>query len=81
MKKQKKEKLEKQEKKKINWKRTFQNNVFMLRLLIKACPGVFILDLICSILGAVRSFLAGTYLYMYALNALQEGIELKKILI
>ncbi len=81
MKKQKKEKMEKQEKKKINWKRTFQNNVFMLKLMIKACPGVFILDLICTVLSAVRSFLAGTYLYMYALNALQEGIELKKILI
>ena len=81
MKKQKKEKQQKQEKKKINWKRTFQNNAFMLKLMIKACPGVFILDLICTILGAVRSFLAGTYLYMYALNALQEGVELKKILI
>ena len=77
----KKQKKEKQEKKKINWKRTFQNNAFMLKLMIKACPGVFILDLICTILGAVRSCLAGTYLYMYALNALQEGIELKKILI
>lgn len=77
----KKPKTEKQEKKKINWRRTFQNNAYMLGLLIKACPGVFILDLISTILGAVRSFLAGTYLYMYALNALQEGVELKKILI
>ncbi len=77
----KKQKKEKQEKKKINWKRTFQNNVFMLNLLIKACPGVFILNLICTVLSAVRSFLVGTYLYMYALNALQEGVALKTILI
>ncbi len=77
----KKQKKEKQEKKKINWRRTFQNNAFMLKLMIKACPGVFILNLISTVLGAVRSFLVGTYLYMYALNALQAGIELKKILI
>ena len=74
--------MKKEEKKKrINWKRTFQNNVFMLRLLIKACPGVFILNLICTVLSAIRSFLVGTYLYMYALNALQEGVALKTILI
>ncbi len=77
----KKQKAEKQEKKRINWKRTFQNNAFMLGLLIKACPGVFILSLITTIVGAVRSFLTGTYLYMYALNALQEGIALDTILI
>ena len=83
MKKRKTEKqtTEKQEKKKINWRRTFQNNVYMLRLLIKACPGVFILDLITTIVSAVRSFLTGTYLYMYALNALQEGVALDSILV
>jgi len=69
------------DKKKINWKRTFKNNGYMLGLIIKACPGVPILALISTVFGAVHSFLLNTYLYQYALNALQEGKELKIILI
>ena len=70
-----------QKKKRINWKRTFKNNGYMLGLIFKACPGVLILSLISTVLGAVNSFLLNTYLYQYALNALQEGKELKVILI
>ena len=77
----KKEKEQKQKKKKIDWKRTFKNNGYMLGLIIKACPGVAILALISTVLGSVHSFLLNTYLYQYALNALQEGKELKVILI
>ena len=71
----------KEKKKRINWKRTFQNNGYMLGLIIKACPGVPILALISTVLGSVHSFLLNTYLYQYALNALQEGKELRIILI
>ena len=71
----------KKEKKKINWKRTLKNNGYMLGLIMKACPGVPILALISTVLGSVHSFLLNTYLYQYALNALQEGKELKVILI
>ena len=67
-------------KRKINWKRTFINNGYMLKLMFKACPGVLIWSLISTVLGAVHSFLLNTYLYQYALNALQEGKELKIIL-
>ena len=77
----KKEKEQKQKKKRIDWKRTFKNNGYMLGLIIKACPGVPILALISTVLGSVHSFLLNTYLYQYALNALQEGKELKIILI
>ena len=73
-------KIEK-EQKKINWKRTFKNNGYMLGLIIKACPGVPILALTSTVLGSIHSFLLNTYLYQYALNALQEGKELKIILI
>ena len=69
------------DRKKIDWKRTFKNNGYMLGLIIKACPGVPILALISTVLGAVHSFLLNTYLYQYALNALQEGKELNIILI
>lgn len=71
----------KQEKKKINWKRTLKNNGYMIGLIMKACPGVFVLGIISTILGAAHSFLLNTYLYKYALNALQEGKELKTVLI
>ena len=74
-------KEQKQKKKRINWKRTLKNNGYMLGLIIKACPGVPILALISTLLGAVNSFLLNTYLYQYALNALQEGKELKIVLI
>ena len=56
-------------KKKINWKRTFKNNGYMLGLIIKASPGVLVLSLISVVLGAINSFLFNTYLYQYALNA------------
>ena len=69
------------EKKKINWKRTLKNNGYMIGLIMKACPGVFVLGIISTILGAAHSFLLNTYLYKYALNALQEGKELKTVLI
>lgn len=67
--------------KKFDLKRTFKNNGYMLGLIIKACPGVPILALISTVLGSAHSFLLNTYLYQYALNALQEGKELKIILI
>ena len=74
-------KEKKQKKKRIDWKRTFKNNAYMLGLIFKACPGVPILTLIYTVLSAVNSFLLETYLYQYALNALQEGKDLKIILI
>lgn len=74
-------KIKKGKKKRIDWKRTFKNNGYVFGLIIKACPGVPILALISTVLGSVHSFLLNTYLYQYALNALQEGKELKIILI
>lgn len=68
-------------KKAINWKHTLKNNGYMLTLIVKACPWVPILALISTVLGAVHSFLLNTYLYQYALNALQNGKELKTILV
>ena len=70
----------KAKKQKINWKRTWQNNIYMLRLIYKACPGILLVSLLTTIFGALHSFLLNTYLYKYALNAFQEGKELKEIL-
>jgi ATP-binding cassette subfamily B protein len=49
--------------KKINWKRTLKNNGYMIGLIMKSCPGVFVLGLISTILGAAHSFLLNTYLF------------------
>ena len=68
-------------KNKINWKRTLKNNGYMLSILMRACPGYVVISFISVIMGVVNSFLLDTYLYVYALNALQQGTELKKVLI
>lgn len=68
-------------KNKIDWKRTLKNNIYMLRLIARACPAVLVLSLISTVLGAVYSFLMDVYLYKYALDALQQGLPLKTIII
>ncbi len=66
---------------KRNWKQIFKNNKYVLTLIWKACPSILLLSFIATVLSAIHAFLLNTYLYMYALNALQEGKELKIILI
>jgi len=53
----------------------------MLEIIWKACPGIVLLALAEVVLGSTHSFLFNTYLYQYALNALQAGKELRSILI
>ncbi len=72
---------ENEKKKRINWKRIIKNNSYMLRIIAKACPGILTFGCIITVLNAVQSFLLNTYLYQYALNALQQGKELKIILV
>ena len=67
-------------KSKINWRRTWKNNCYMLGLICKACPWIFVMNLLATVLGVLNNFLFNTYLYKYALNALQRGEELKRIL-
>ena len=67
--------------KKIDWKKTWRNNRYMLGLIWKSRPGILVMTFLRAILTAVNSFLVGTYLYQYALNALQSGVELDQILL
>ncbi len=78
MKKEKKPKENKQ-KERIDWKRTWRNNIYMLRLVWRVSPSSVIVPLFLSLIGGAESFLTGTYLYNYALNAIQEGKELRTI--
>ena len=74
--------MEKREKKnKINWKRTFKNNKYMLDFIIKVSPGILILEFISTVLMAISTFFTTTYLYKYAFDALQKGESIKNIVI
>lgn len=73
--------MKKYQKKNTNLKRTLKNNVYMLGLIIKACPGVPILALFSTLIGSLNSFLFNTYLYQYVINSLQEGKEIKDVLV
>ena len=75
------ERMEQEKKKKIDWRRTFRNNAFMVSFILKSCPGVVVMATVSTVLNALHSFLMRTYLYQYALNALQEGKALRQILI
>lgn len=72
---------QKQAKKKTDWRRTWQNNRYMLGLIHKAHPWIIPVSLFSAVLGASSAFLTRTYLLSYVLNAMQEGKSLKKILI
>jgi len=68
-------------KNKINFKRTWQNNLYMLKMITKSAPGILVMSVIVTLLGAVNSFLLNAYMYQYALNALQEGKQIKSIIL
>ena len=68
-------------KKKINIKRTIKNNVYALKIIHKAAPGLILFSVVNSFLTAFAGFLGNTYILMYTLNALQEKEPLGRILI
>lgn len=74
-------KKDKKQKNKINWRRTWRNNLYMLKFIAKAAPDIIIVAFLSGILSAVNNFLVNTYLYKYALNALQEGKPISQILV
>jgi len=70
-----------EKKKKLNIKRTVKNNIFMLKLIAKATPSLIVTNLVSVVINAVKNFLLNTYLFMYALNALQAGTPVREIVI
>ncbi len=73
--------MKKNKNNKINLKRTFKNNAYVLSLVTKACPGILVAYFLNTVLGSVYNIVLNVYLYKYALNALQMGKELKTIVI
>ena len=66
---------------KTDWRRIWKNNAYMLSMICHACPGILVVTLLMAALGALTGFLLNTYIFMYALNALQEGTALKEVLV
>ena len=73
-------KKEKQKKDKIDWKRTFRNNFYMLGMIRKSAPGILWTSTFSAVFSSVTNFLTYTYLLMYALNALQRREKLSDII-
>ena len=67
--------------KKRDLKRTVNNNLYALRIIHKAAPGLILFSLSCAAFGAFTSFLGNTYILMYVLNALQTGEPVGKVLL
>ena len=53
--------------------RIISDNIFMLKLIMKAAPLLLISDLLLSVLNAVINFISNAYLLRYALNGINEG--------
>lgn len=68
-------------KQKKQWKRILKNNMYMLKFFTKVCPSLILFMFLSTVLQAINTFLLNTYLYQYALNALQNGSSLKSVLI
>ena len=68
-------------KQKIDWHRTWKNNLYVLKIIHQAHPWIIPVAIFSAVLGATSAFLTQTYLLSYALNAMQEGKTLREILI
>ena len=71
----------KDKKKKTDWKRTYKNCVYMLGFIMRSAPSVLVVTFTLALIGALSTFLSGTYMYKYALNALQNGHSIRRILV
>ncbi len=58
---------------KLPLRRIISDNLFVLRLINKASPGLLLVELGMIVLNAVMNFLSGTFLFRYAINGIQEG--------
>lgn len=73
-------KKEKKKKDKIDWRRTFRNNFYMLGMIRKSAPGILWISTFRAVLSSVTDFFTYSYLLMYALNALQRKEKLSDII-
>ncbi|MBO5294696.1 MAG: ABC transporter ATP-binding protein [Clostridia bacterium] len=71
--KKRKEKKERGSEKKLSFFRVLSNNLFFLKLEMKAAPLVLPTMILVTVLQALAGFLSGSYLIRYALNGIGEG--------
>jgi len=66
--------------KSITLKRIISNNIFILKMVCKATPGLLILRVFMSFAYMLTSFFTYTYMLRYAINAIAEGKSFFNIL-
>lgn len=64
---------------KLPLRRIISDNLFVLRLINKASPGLLAVELGLIILNAVTNFLSGSFLMRLALNGIQQGKSFESI--
>ncbi len=69
---------EKKKKEHTDWGRVYKNSVYALGFIAKSAPSVIVISFALAIMGAMSSFLSGTYMYKYALNSIQEGKDIRE---
>ena len=58
---------------KLPFRRQLQNQLFLFRIVMKACPGRFFADVAFNFFNAATEFLAYSLLLRYAINGLTDG--------
>ncbi len=58
-----------------------KNTWYMLRILLKNAPDVFIVNMLSTVIYSVLNFLSGTWLLQYVINGFQNGMKFEKALL
>lgn len=66
-------KKENNKKEKLPFKRRMQNHIFLLKIIMKACPARLFFDLSFNALFGLTEFLSYSLLLRYAINGISEG--------
>jgi ATP-binding cassette subfamily B protein len=70
----------KEKKKKLTFKRTISNTIFVLKTVKKAAPGMLVIMLLVVMVQAATNFISDTYMLRYILNSFQAGKAVSDIL-
>lgn len=63
----------KRKERKISFRRTYSNNIYLLRVIHRIDPWIVPMRFLLSIAGAVTGFLSSAYILQYSLNAVSDG--------
>ena len=79
--KDKKQNDQKPKKEKLPWKRSVSNNLYILKMVAEASPLLIPFMLISTVVSSLTNTLVGVYMFQYVLNALTQGVDLRRIML